>query len=150
MRDLSIEAKTTRINLCHPSPCEGFVQRLRDRKESALLTRNNRHKIAHRFFLGDGKCTSIRPLKPKRAGRAPIEIERPLNLKIGSQRGGKDAREIRQGRVRAKSQSGLFPRSNGCKRASCCAGYFLTSAPFSKIHNHPPRPTPPSPFSPPT
>src|SRR5229473_551379 len=98
------------------------IPRLRDWNESALLTRNNRHKIAHRFFLGDGKCSSIRSLKPKRAGRAPIENERPLNLKIGSQRGGKDAREIRQGRVRAKSQSGLVPRSNGCKSAACCAG----------------------------
>src|SRR5205823_13877607 len=91
------------------------------------LPRNNRHKIAHRFLFRDGECASIRALKPKSAGRAAIEIERPLNFEIRNGDSSENAREIGEGHVRTKSQSGFVPGSNGCKSAACCSGRFQAS-----------------------
>jgi hypothetical protein len=107
MRDLTIEAKTTQINLCDPSPDEGlnsFDSRLSRRYLAAspslslvplapflaplgmttLLPRDDRHKIAYWFLFRDRKCASVGALEPKGAGGAAVEIERSLNFEVGN------------------------------------------------------------------
>src|SRR5207244_11011492 len=83
-----------------------------------------------------GKCASVRALKPESAGRTAIEIERPLDLKVGRQHGRKDVRKVRQGHVRTKSQSRFVPRSHGGKCAPCGAGCLQPADGFAKIDNH--------------
>src|SRR2546430_14191702 len=82
---------------------------------TTLLPRDDRHKIAHWFLFRDRKCTSVGALKPKGAGGAAVEIERPQNFEIRNGDRRKNARQIGQSHVRAKSQSGFVSRSNGCK-----------------------------------
>src|SRR5438477_7395518 len=73
------------------------------------LPRHNCHKVAHRFLFGDGKCRSVRAFKPKSAGGAAIEVERPLDLKVGSQNGCENARKIGEGYIRTNPNTALSP-----------------------------------------
>src|SRR6266478_4554867 len=99
------------------------------------LPRHNCHKVAHRFLFGDGKCCSIRAFKPKSAGRPPIEIERPLDLKVGSQNGCENAGKIGEGYIGTKPQNRLVPRSGGGKCAAGRARRFQAPDRFANIDN---------------
>src|SRR6266436_5080805 len=100
------------------------------------LPRHNYHKVAHRFLFSDGKCGSVRAFKPESAGRAAIEIECPLDLKVGSQNGCENTGKIGEGYIRTKSQNRLVPRSGGGKCAPCGAGCLQPADGFAKIDNH--------------